>query len=117
MATVPHRPLRRFPRTVRFVSGGAALAQDLQRRLAQEPEIEPERPAPRVADVHVERLAERRVRPRGHLPQAGDARGDEEALEVVRRSQVPVRVTVSERSSLKTPFASRGAFAVIVRRM
>ena len=37
----------------------------------------PERPAPRVEHVELERLAEARVRPGGHLPQAGDPGGNE----------------------------------------
>ena len=48
--------------------------EHLQRRAAEEPQVEAERPAARVGDVHVERLAERRVRACGDLPEPGDAR-------------------------------------------
>ena len=55
--------------------GRLPLPEELRTGVRQEqPEVEAERPAARVGDVHLERLAERRVRARRHLPEAGDAR-------------------------------------------
>ena len=49
-------------------------AASCERRLEEQPEVEAERPAADVGDVHVERLAERRARPRRDLPEPRDAR-------------------------------------------
>ena len=49
--------------------------QELKGRPEQELQVEPERPAAHVGDVHVERLAVGAVGPCGDLPQTGDALG------------------------------------------
>ena len=51
-------------------------------------EIEADRPAAHVGDVHLERLAEGRVRPRRHLPQTRDALGHQEPVEMVRLEEL-----------------------------
>ena len=58
------------------------------RRAEEDPEVETERPAAGIRDVHVERLGERRPGPRRHLPEPGDARRDEEPLELMRLEEL-----------------------------
>src|SRR4029079_2376395 len=74
----------RSPDRSRSRSSGRPPAQNLKRCPDAEPEIEAERPAARVGDVHVERLLEGGLRPGGYLPEARDPGGDEEADVVVR---------------------------------
>ena len=50
---------------------------------AEQTQIEAERPAAHVGDVEVERLAEGRPRSRRHLPESGQAGGQEKPLEVM----------------------------------
>src|SRR6266511_1348145 len=58
--------------------------EQLQRRPGEQREVEADRPTLRIEHVEVECLPERRVRSGAYLPEAGEARGDEEAVVVVR---------------------------------
>src|SRR5439155_26155029 len=61
------------------------LAQDLERRAREQPQVEAERPATRIRDVHVERFSESYARAGRQLPQTCEAGGYEEALEMMWR--------------------------------
>ena len=57
------------------------LPEKRERRPEEQSQVEPERPAVDVRDVHVECLAERRVRTARDLPEPGDALRNEESID------------------------------------
>jgi len=70
------------------VSSSSLTPEQLHWSAGEQLEVEGDRPAARIGDVEVESLAERRARPRGDLPEAGDAGGNGEAVEVVAASSI-----------------------------
>src|SRR5262249_49414854 len=69
---------------IRSSGSSVSLSKDLEGRAEHQEQVEAERPVPRIRDVEVERLAERRMGARRDLPEAGDAGRDAEALVVMR---------------------------------
>ncbi len=63
--------------------GRVPLAEKRKWRAQEELEVQTDRPSTHVGDVHLERLAECRVRSSRHLPEAGEPLWHEEPVEVV----------------------------------
>ena len=88
-------------------SRGNSLAEDSNRRAAEETKVESKRPTPCVGHVHVQRLAEARSPPSRNLPEPREARGHEKPLEVVGLEMLVIRYArprnpTSDMSPLRT---------------
>ena len=78
-------PMRKFRAVHQPVSRLRSITRGV---LSSRRRSRPERPATRIRDIEVERLAEGRVGTRFHLPESSQSRRNEEAFELMRREEL-----------------------------